>query len=290
MKFIDTHAHLNFAAYDLDRQEVIKSLKKKNVAVINVGTQINTSIEAVQLADSNPDMYAIIGLHPIHVNKSFHDKEEIGPESSGFESRGEEFNPERYKDLIIHPKVVGVGECGLDHFRINGDVEKFKNRQEKAFRAQIEFALQHDKPIMIHCRDAYPEVLKIIKEYKDGTGYEGEYAGIAQGDKLRGNIHFFAGTCDDARQFLDLGFTISFTGVITFAPFYKELVEFVPLEKMHAETDCPYVAPKPFRGNRNEPIHVIEVAKKIAEIKRESLENVATQLQFNAKKLWGIDI
>ncbi|HMP67562.1 MAG TPA: TatD family hydrolase [Candidatus Paceibacterota bacterium] len=279
MKYIDIHAHLNFAAYDTDRADVISRIKNNNVFVINVGTQINTSTDAVVLAEQNDNMFATIGLHPIHVNHDFADESEISPESSGFTAGGENFDRERFLPLISHKKVVAVGECGLDFFHISRNVQEYKQRQEENFRKQIDFALEFDKPIMIHCRDAYSEVLTILKEYKKTAGR-----------KLRGNIHFFAGSVEQAREFLNIDFTISFTGVITFASQYEELVKFVPLDRIHAETDSPYVAPAPFRGKRNEPTYVIEVAKRIAEIKGENIEKVSEQLLSNAKTLFNLPI
>ncbi len=203
-------------------------------------------------------MFASIGLHPIYVGR-------------------EEFKESIFIDLLQNPKVVAIGECGLDFYHLSGDVELLKEKQKEVFEKQIELAIKFDKPLMIHCRDAYPDVLKILNEYKKIAG-----------DKLRGNIHFFAGTKDEARQFLELGFTLSFTGVITFAPQYRELVEFVPIDKIHAETDCPYVAPVPNRGKRNEPVFVIETVKKIAEMKGVSEEVLAKQLLLNAKKLFNL--
>jgi TatD DNase family protein len=269
-KHIDIHAHLNFPDFDKDRDEVLARANKKDVSVINIGTNYNSSTEVVRLANSNENMYAIIGLHPIYVPK----------EPAGFDV-------DDFENLIANGdkgKIVGVGECGLDYFHLEGDIKKEKSDQEKAFRSQIEFAIVHDLPIMIHCRDAYDDVLKILKEYKSGQNSNvGE-----SGKKLRGNVHFFAGTKDQAQDFLELDFTISFTGVITFAKQYEELVEVVPLDKMHAETDCPYVAPSAYRGKRNEPSYVIEMIEKIAEIKGLEVDEVAVQLKKNAEDLFGV--
>jgi len=178
---------------------------------------------------------------------------------------------------LSNPKVVGIGECGLDFYHLEGNITAAKEKQGKAFRYQIDLAIKFDKPIMIHCRDAYPEVLQILKEYKKEFG-----------DKLRGDIHFFAGTKNEAKSFLDLGFNISFTGVITFAPQYEELVDFVPIDRIHAETDCPYVAPIPHRGKRNEPAYVVHVVEKIAKIKGLTFDKTSAQLLKNAKKLFNL--
>lgn len=280
MKYIDTHAHVNFAAYNEDRNEVIQRAEEAGVSMINVGTQYDTAQSAVELAEQNDHCYAIIGLHPIHTSKSYHDKQELGTEGQEFTSRGEVFDMEKYKALAASGVVVGVGECGLDYYR---NTPETRDAQEKAFRAQIEFALELDVPLMLHVRasegsmDAYYDAIEILREYKD-----------VHGDKLRGNSHFFAGDIEVAQHFLDLGFDMSFTGVITFVEDYRKLVQFVPLDRIHAETDCPYVTPAPHRGKRNEPSYVIEVVKKIAEIKGLAESETAEQLVKNAQRLYRI--
>lgn len=276
-KYIDAHSHMNFSAYDDDRDEVIRRTLDSETWMINVGTMKATSEKVVELADQYEEgVFAIVGLHPIHVNKSHHDKEEIGDEGKAFTSKGEDFDYGFYKKLTENPKVVGIGECGLDYFR-NSDEPDFVSRQKSAFEKQIELAIDADLPLMIHCREAYDDTLDILESYKKQAG-----------EKVRGNMHFFAGSLDVAKRVLDLGFTLSFTGVITFAKDYEELVRFTPLDKMLSETDCPYVTPTPFRGQRNEPMHVAEVVKKIAEIKGESLEKVSEQLVNNIRSQFRI--
>ncbi len=271
-KFVDIHSHLQFNAFSDDFDEVIKRSLGSETWMINIGTNLKTSKDALALSEKYPEgVYTIVGLHPVHANASFHDKEELGEEGKPFTSKGEEFNNDEFEKLISHPKVVGVGECGLDFFRIEGDKEVYIQRQVAAFESQIDLAVKYDKPIMIHCRDAYPEVLEILLKKKE-----------IYGDKLRGNFHFFAGTIEDAQKILDLGFNFSFTGVITFAEQYEELVKIAPLDRIFSETDCPYVTPAPYRGKRNEPVFVSEVVKKIAEIKGLGLEEVSAKLVQNA--------
>lgn len=279
MKYIDTHAHMNFAVYHDDITDVIERTIQDKVMVINIGTQQDTSKRAVELANEYSHLYAIIGLHPIHTTASFHDSDELGSEGKEFTSRGEIFNSNFYRELAqFSDKVVGIGECGLDYYR---NTPKTKQIQEQAFRAQIELALELDLPLMLHVRpsegsmDAYHDVLKILEEYKDRGN-------------LRGQTHFFAGTAIIAQKFIDLGFYISFTGVITFAKIYEELVAAVPLDRILSETDAPYVSPAPFRGQRNEPSHVREVVKKIAEIKKFTIEEVSVQIMKNAKRLYSL--
>jgi len=258
-KYIDIHAHVNFKDFSEDREQVVERALKNGVWVINSGTNHNTSTEVVRLAHKYDDgVYATVGVHPIDRIK-------------------EDFNEQHYKNLLEDRKVVAIGECGLDFFRLDGSFVEEKNKQENIFRKQIEVAVKFDKPIVIHCRDAYADVLRILKEYKEKSG-----------DRLRGDIHFFSGSKSEAKQFLDLGLDLSFAGVITFSSQYEDLVKFIPLERMHAETDCPYVAPIPHRGKRNEPMYVVEVVKKIAEIKNLSLENVSEQLVENTRRLFGI--
>ncbi len=280
MKYIDTHCHMNFAAYDSDREVLIEKTKTDSVMVINIGTQQDTSKKAVEMADQHDHLYAIVGLHPIHTTASFHDHEELGEQGQEFTSRGEVFDTDFYRKLAqSSKKVVGIGECGLDYYR---NTPETKKAQEEAFHAQIKLALELDLPLMLHVRpsqdsfDAYYDVLEILESYKKDH------------QNLRGQAHFFAGNTDIAQRFIDLGFYISFTGVITFAKVYKELVEFVPMDKILSETDAPYVTPVPFRGQRNEASCVREVTKKIAEIKGLPEGEVAQQIMENAKRLYQI--
>ncbi len=280
MKYRDIHAHMNFVIYRDDLGAVIERTRNDGIVVMNVGTQQDTSKRAVELAEHHDHLYAVVGLHPIHTTASYHDHDELGDQGQEFTSRGEIFDKEYYRKLIhSSQKVVGIGECGLDYY--HGDSES-KEKQEIAFRKQIELAIEEKLPLMLHVRpsensyDAYEDVLKILKEYK------------ADAPNLIGDVHFFAGTVDIAKEFLDLGFYISFTGVITFAKMYEELVQSVPMERILSETDAPYVSPVPFRGKRNEPSHVREVVKKIAEIKGVEEDIVAEHIRNNAQKLFGV--
>ena len=269
---IDIHAHLNFAAFDADREATAKRALRAGTAFINVGTQIDTSGKALELAEEYPEgAYAIVGLHPIHTSASFHDEKELGKGGGGFTSRGETFDPVVYRELLKHPKVVGVGECGLDYHRLPADSIA---KQKEAFIAQIALANESGKPLMLHIREAYGDALYILAAHA----------------KVKGDSHFFAGTIEEARRFLDLGFTLSFTGAITFAKQYAELVEYVPLDMIQAETDCPFVAPVPHRGERNEPAYVSEVVDKIARIKKLPLEEVEKALLENARRVWGVSL
>lgn len=276
-KYIDIHSHTNFKAFDEDRDEVIKRALDAGVMVINVGTQIDTSRKAVEMAHQYDGVYAIIGLHPIHTGASYHDTKELGEEGKAFTSRGEVFNKEEYRELLKDPKVVAIGECGLDYYRCT---EETIAKQKEAFIMQIELANELNKPLMLHIRNnpednsrnAYADALAILKEYA----------------KVKGDVHFFAGTLVDAKAFNDFGFTLSFTGVVTFTHDYDEVVRQTPLDMIMSETDSPYITPVPYRGKRNEPVYVIEVVKKIAEIKGLSEAEVAEALMANAKRVFDI--
>lgn len=281
--YIDTHAHLNLAAFNDDLAEVSAKCLDEGVAVINVGTKESTSAKAVKLSTIHKNQYAIIGLHPIQTVPGVHDEKEIGVGGVAFTSKGEVFDKDFYRKLAKSGKVVGIGECGLDYFHTSPDTYAV---QEAAFIAQIELANELNLPLMIHTRGPKPgEVSPTGRSvYADVHDILKQYA------KVPGNIHFYAGTYEEAKAFFDLGFTISFTGVITFAKDYEEVVRSVPLELIHAETDAPYVAPIPHRGRRCEPWMVQEVYKKIADIRGEEYEVVRAQLVANAEKLYKIEL
>lgn len=268
--FFDAHAHPQFAAYNEDREEVVRRAIKAGVGMVAVGTQKDTSRRTLELAGEHPGhIWAAVGLHPIHTSKSYHDAEELGggEAAKAFTSRGEEFDYEYYKKLAGDPKVVAIGECGLDYFRDKSD-ETIK-RQKEGFVAQIELAAELKKPLMIHCRAAFPDLMEILQ---------------AEKARLHGGItHFFSGSAEDARKLLEFGFYFTFGGVITFARDYDGIIRMIPLDRILSETDAPYVSPAPYRGKRNEPAYVVEVVKKLAEIKNVSLEKTAEQIWQNAK-------
>ena len=291
-RYIDIHAHLNFKSFDLDREEVIKRAQDADTWLINVGTQIDTSRKAIELAHKYPEgVYAIIGLHPIHTEESFHDEDEIG--GSGFKSREEVFDKEKYLELAKDPKVVAIGECGLDYYHLDADsIEK----QKKAFVEQIELANEVGKPLMLHIRNSiHPAPTKIEAPLKEGNlnAYFDTYQILKEHAKVKGVSHFFAGSVEDMQRFVDIGFYISFAGPITYKPKpeicdYVAVIKETPLDKILTDTDSPYVAPVPYRGKRNEPSYVREIVKKIAEIKDLPEEEVAKAIVENAKRLFNI--
>jgi len=289
-KYIDTHAHVNINAFKDDWKEVVERTREEGVMHINIGTQQDTSKRAVEIAEQFEDgVYAMVGLHPVHTTASYHDESELGENMKAFTSRGEVFDTDFYKELAKSKKVVAIGECGYDYYRLEEDT---KGIQEEAFIAQIELANELDLPLMIHTRDAQGNKASASKstssDLVQGNVYDDTYATLKQYAKVPFNVHFYAGNWEQAQKFFDIGGTISFTGVITFAKDYEEVVRNAPLELMHAETDCPYVAPKPFRGKRCEPQMVVEVYKKIAEIKNMDEGEVQVQLMENAKRLYKL--
>lgn len=283
MNYIDTHAHLNLSAFNDDVETVIAKCDSQSVSVINIGTKESTSARAVDLALAHEHLYAIVGLHPIQTVTDAHDEDEIGEGGQPFVSKGEAFNADFYRALIVRAngKAVGVGECGFDYYHTKAETYAV---QEAAFIAQIQLANELQLPLMIHTRgpksgessptgrSVYVDVLEVLRQYA----------------KVPFNVHFYAGTLEEAKKFFDIGGTISFTGVITFAKQYEDIIKTVPLNFIHAETDCPYVAPVPYRGQRCEPWMVKEVYKKIAAIRNEDEEVVRLQLLANAKRLYNI--
>ena len=267
MKYFDAHCHVNFVAYKDDREETILRAKKAGVAMNVVGTQLDTSKAAVALAEKYDGVYATIGLHPVHTTKSYHDVNELGEGGKEFTSRGEGFDFAAYEALGRNPRVIAVGECGLDYYRSD---ESSKEVQKKAFIEHIELANTLGKPLMLHIRNAYEDALEILKTHA----------------KVKGDTHFFAGDWATVKKFLDLGFTLSFTGVITFTHDYDEVVKNTPLDMLLSETDAPYVTPVPYRGKRNEPAYVAEVVRAIARIRGEDEEKVAAQLVENARRVF----
>ncbi len=279
MKWIDTHAHLNLSAFNTDVDAVIERCLTEEVSVINIGTKLTSSLRAVELAARNEHLFAIVGLHPIQTVPGHHDEDELGEGGQPFVSRGEVFAIDAFRSLAESPKVLGIGECGFDYWHCPPETYEV---QEAAFLAQIQLANELNLPLMIHTRGPKPG-----EESPTGRSvYEDVYQILKMYAKVPFNVHFYAGTYDEAVRFIDIGGTVSFTGVITFAKVYEDIIKALPLDKLHAETDCPYVAPVPYRGQRCEPWMVKEVYKKIAAIRGEDEEVVREQLFENARGMY----
>ncbi len=275
--FFDVHSHLHDKAFAEDRENVIAEMKQKGFGTITVGTGLEESREAILLADTYDNVFATVGLHPA-------------------DNVFEEYDREAYENLAQHEKVVAIGECGLDYHYVEAFLKRDQaekgvtwnkdaevDRQQQIFEAQIELAVKVNKPLMLHGRpskgtmDAYEDMLYMLENAKKKYG-----------NKLRGNAHFFVGNIEIAKRFIDIGFTMSFSGVITFTHDYDDVVRYVPLNMIHAETDSPYATPAPFRGKRNSPLMVQEIAAKIAVLREEPFEEVRMQLLENAKRVFGI--
>lgn len=262
--YIDIHSHVTFKDYDQDLSEVLSRMEEERVHTITVGVDLETSREAVEFAESHDGFYATLGLHPT-------------------DTKTESFNPADYAELVKHPKVVGIGECGIDYFRIEGDAAAEKKRQWADFEKQMYFAIENDKPLMIHCRPSKGTV-DAYKEMADRLEAEFKTAG----ERLRGNMHFFVGNTDVARRFYDIGFSTSFTGVATFAREYDDVLRLAPRDLIMTETDSPFAAPVPHRGKRNEPLYVKYVVEAIAKVRAEDPEDVRRYTVKNAERMFGL--
>lgn len=274
----DAHAHLHDKAFDEDRDKLILEMKGYGVGAITVGTDLKESEAAVALAQQYENIYATIGLHPA-------------------DNVLEEFDKEAFTTLLLeNKKIVALGECGLDYhyienfFRrdkeekgITHTEEEEKERQKRIFKEQVVFACEKNLPLMLHGRpskksmDAYEDILTILEEAKK------EY-----GVRLRGNAHFFVGTIDIAKRFVEIGFTMSFSGVITFTKDYDDVVRFLPSTMILAETDSPYATPAPFRGERNSPMYVQEIVAKMSILRNEPLEELRVQIIENTKRMFDL--
>ena len=287
--FIDAHTHVQFAGFDEDRAEVIRRAHAADVVMVNVGTQMDTSRAAVELAAKHPaEMHAAVGLHPIHTGRSYHDVDELGgPDdegaAKGFTSRGERFNIDFYRELVRDPRTVAIGECGLDYFHFNDDEPREDQvaKQKEAFLGQIDLSKETGKPLMIHCRDAFDELIDFLKPHA--------------ADLPPGVVHFFTGTPDDARRLADMGFSFTFGGAITFPPrkgmehgAYDEAIRLISPERLLSETDAPYVAPAAYRGKRNEPAYVVHAVARLAELKGMSADEMKARIWENAKRIFKL--
>lgn len=249
LKLIDIHCHLDFPDFDKDRDALIKRTLARDIGMITVGTDENSSVRAVEIAKKYEGVFSTVGVHPHDADKKW--------------------NGALFKKIARFEEVVAIGECGMDNVR-----SKTKPGEQKdIFKRQIELALEVDKPLMIHCREAHNEVIDILKEYPDA----------------RGNVHFFSGDWFTAQKYLEMGFTFSFTGVITFTGQYDEIIEKLPIEKIMVETDAPFVAPVPHRGKRCEPSYVEYTAKRVGEIKGLSIGDIFQKTTKNAIKFFKLN-
>lgn len=296
---IDTHAHVNFKSFETDAKETLQRALDAGVWVINVGSQIDTSKQAVELAKQfEKGVYAVVGLHPEHTHSQYVDEEE-----TSFRSREETFDYEAYKLLAQNEKVVGIGECGLDYYRLPEDKTLhagIKEKQKAAFRLQLKLAKELNKTLVIHSRPekGNEELFKDLINILDTEGVK----------DLRFEVHSFTGSPEALKMFLDRGAYVSFNGIITFGDRknknatsaeasakagdktgnMEKLVEMTPVDRIILETDCPYLTPVPHRGKKNEPSYVRHVAEYLARLKGVSVEEVENFSTKNAKRLFQL--
>lgn len=272
---IDVHSHMHFPEFENDREDTIKRARQLGVKMITVGVQFSDSEKAVALARKYPDdIWATVGFHPNDLDE--------GTTEGNFEI----FDAKKFLKLARDEKVVAIGECGLDYFRIMNNELRIKNEQRKIFQQQIELAQKVGKALMIHCRsskgtnDAYEDLLNLIKDLKFTP------AKIA---------HFYSGDLNMAKKLIKEDFYFTFGGAITFPVKahnrnYREIIEYLPVERIMLETDAPYVAPEPYRGKRNEPAYIIKTAEKMAEIKKLSFDRTIEILLENSQKVFGFKV
>ena len=265
---IDSHCHPQFSQYDKDREVMLGRAFDAGVSMICVGTDLETSKQGVELARQHDNIWASVGLHPNDI-------------TDGFDVMA-------YHNILRNSGAIAIGEVGLDYYR-TPEPEKQK-KQKKVFEQFIDLAVGCNKPLIIHCRDSakgtighvHQDVLSIVKSsslYHDRDNKTTSKTGV---------MHSFTGTKENARKYLDLGFYLGFNGILTFARQYDEVVRYVPLENILLETDAPFLTPEPYRGQRNEPAYVVEVAKKVAELKNISIEKVIEQTTENCKKFFNL--
>ncbi len=252
----DTHAHLHFPEFSQDLEAVLSRAREAGVDyMLTIGTDLETSGQAVLLAEKHSEIYAAVGIHPHDAAKA---------DEAAFEGI--------WRLAESSPKVVAIGETGLDFFRNLSPRET----QEHVFRRQLELARRVKKPVLIHCRDAHAETLEILRE----EGVQG----------MGGIMHCFSGDAALARQCLDLGLLISFAGPVTYpnAKRLPEVVKMVPSDRLVVETDCPFLPPQPYRGKRNEPAYLAVTARRVAELKGVPLDTLGDQMARNGFALLNI--
>ena len=247
---IDTHCHLNFKEFENDQEEIIGRCLNNNIWLINVGVDYKTSKQVIELAEKyKKGVYATIAIHPHNVDKI-------------------DFDKKKFTELAKSKKVVAIGETGLDYMFCEND-EKIQELQKKVFIKHLELSKELKKPVIIHSRRLFPEILEIVKKHS-----------------VKGVLHCYMGRWSYAEEYLKLGFYIGFTGLIYYARDYDKVIKNTPLEKILIETDAPYLSPT--REKRSTPLDVEKVAQKIAEIKEVSFKKVAEQTTKNAKDLFGL--
>jgi TatD DNase family protein len=264
MKFFDSHCHLQFPQYEADLDAVLLRMQEKEMGAVVVGTDLAISKAAVALAAKHDFLWASVGLHP------------NDPSTPSINSGQAIFDEAAFRELAAHPKVVAIGECGLDYLRTGKTAEE-RAVQLARFEAQVQLALETDKTLIIHCRDAHEDMVPFLAAHRRDHG-----------ERLRVIMHFFTGTEDLARRYLDVGCYLSYPGPVTYTDMYDAAIRATPMDKLLIETDAPFAAPVPNRGKRNEPAYVVDVAQKVAALKGLSVEEVGEATAKNAKLVFGL--
>lgn len=254
----DSHCHPQFSQYNNDREEVIRRALDGGVFMICVGTDSETSKQGIELAQKHNGIWATVGLHPNDVDKFY------------------DFMI--YHKILEQPKVIAVGEVGLDYYR-TPEIEKQK-KQKEIFEQFVDLAQKTKKPMVLHFRDSsrgsegrvHKDALEILPK---------DIAGVS---------HSFTGNLNEAKEYINRGIYLGFNGIITFAHQYDEVVKYVPIDRILLETDAPYLTPEPHRGQRNEPLYVKKVAQKIADLKNVSVDDIVTKTTQNVIKLFKINL
>lgn len=280
IKIIDTHSHLHFDAYNQNRSEILSQMSAEECATIAVGTNGATSQMAIELAERESLVYAAVGYHPNFFTSAFVPEEERADEKP--------YSKEQLEKIILSRKrIVALGETGLDYYRLSEElhsIEEGKNIQKGAFIDHLDLGITHELPIVVHCREAFDDLIQILSERKK------------RGINDRCVIHCFTGDWELAQNLLELGCHLSFTGIITF-PEKKgsdpekaiaRVIERMPLERMMIETDAPWLAPIPHRGEQNNPTYVRFIAEKIAELRKKSVDEIVQETTINAKRFFSI--
>ncbi|MEG0774140.1 TatD family hydrolase [Clostridium sp.] len=251
----DSHAHYDDSQFDEDREVVLKTIKEKGViGVLNCGSDLKSLKATVEMVEQYEFIYGALGIHPEYAN--FIDEDLL----------------ERLKELCKNPKIVAIGEIGLDYY---WEENPSRDIQKEAFRKQMQLARELNLPVVIHDREAHQDTLEIMKEFGD----------------VKGVVHCFSGSVEFARECLKLGYYIGITGVVTFknAKVIKEVVKAVPIDKLLVETDCPYMAPTPFRGKRNQSDFITYIMEEIAALKNITRQEVESEMVKNTKNLLNLN-
>ncbi len=287
--YIDTHAHLNFKAFDSDRDKVIKKSLEQGVWLINASSNYKTSQLAVEIAQQYPaGVFASVGLHPINcvIDLSQAPLEAKPLTGQADEDRLEELDIEKYRKLAREKGVVAIGEIGLDYWNEPKGKEKakiFKEKQKEVFLKQLKLAKELGLPIILHCRKAHNDLIKTLLEFSSQHNFDDRQNCV----KFQGVVHCFTGDWEQAQKYLEMGLYLGFNGII-FKMDLDEVIKKTPLEKMLIETDCPFLTPPVLAEQRNEPANVRYVAQRIAELRGEPLEKIAEITTQNAKALFKI--